>query len=131
MDGKLLLAIPVLIVKMPLLAIKYIATHRILLITAIVGIGILVAVNVFKGDDKQTQVQIPEYQRILPEISKAPRIVQTTTRYYPYATSIDSKDTMTLTDYYYYTDKKWEHSTKPLLIEKTRIYKIYTRSTGG
>jgi hypothetical protein len=128
MDGKLILAIPVLIVKLPLLALKYIATHRVLLIAAIIGIAILVANGtVFKDKGQTNQVAIPEYQKILPSVPNAPRIVQTTSRYYPYATSTDTKEAMILTDYYVYNSKQWEHSTIPLPIEKGRIVRIYNR----
>lgn len=128
MDGKLALAILAVPFVAVIKALKYIASNRVLLIVLIVAIGFFVIRGQFSNKTGENEaVTIPEYQKILPSKVSAPRIVQTTSRYFPYSTFQDSADYLTLTDYYVYDKDTWKHSTVPLPIEKSRIVKQYIR----
>jgi len=127
MDGKLALAILAVPFVAVIKALKYIASNRVLLIVLIVAIGFFVIRGQFSNKTGSDEITIPEYQKILPSRVSAPKIVQTTSRYFPYSTFQDSADYLTLTDYYVYDKDTWKHSTVPLPIEKSRIVKQYIR----
>lgn len=119
-------------VKLPFVVVgkilKAIFSNKILLIATIALVAFLVfRGQIFKDDVDQQGNPKPEYLRNLPQLSIAPRIVQTYSRIYPYATSRDDGDFLLLTDYFIYDGNAWMHDTKPLPLLKTQIVKIYTR----
>lgn len=126
MDGKTLAAIILFIPALVFKSLKYFVTHRILLIVLVVVVGFFVIKGNFFKNDEYPQ-EVPEYQRIMPSEQNAPRIVQTTSRYYPYSTFKEDSNFLILTDYYIYDREGWRHETKPLRIERERIVQIFTR----
>lgn len=129
MDGKLILALIYAPFKALGNVLKIVLSNKILLIAFIVIVGFVVVKTQFMGkdDDTDTTKTLPAYQLTLPPVSIAPRIVQTTTRYFPYSTFQDTSAYLTLTDYYVYTDNTWQHSTTPMPIPKARIVQIFNR----
>lgn len=128
MDGKLIAALIYAPFKAVGNVLKVVLSNKILLVALIVLIGFIVVKTQFLNNDDAASVSnIPEYQKSLPSVAIAPRIVQTTSRYYPYSTFSDTTNFLILTDYYTYFDGKWQHSITPLPIEKSRVVKIYAR----
>jgi hypothetical protein len=127
MDGKLVLGIFLLPFKISFVGLKYVFTHRATIIIAIIALVIFFGFKHFHQDTGETEREIPAYQKIIPQEAYAPRVVQTLSRYYPFATFQENEISLTLTDYYVYDRKQWRHETRPLVIDKTRIVKIYTR----
>lgn len=119
-------AILVLIVKLPFLAVGYILKNKALLVVIIVGIGIFALVGFFNGKADSGSMEVTAMQKKMPDIPQAPRVVQTESRFYPYATIDKSGEYPVLTDYYFYNSGKWEHSDKPLpLIGRVSYYNRY------
>lgn len=103
--------------------------NKFIVILLILSVGYLViSSNLNKNKSESPNVEIPAYQKIAPDISNAPRVVQTSSRIY-YVSSI-ADDGVNLTLYKYYTyDKKWNYYDKPLVLSRN-IYgtiKIYQR----
>lgn len=98
----------------------------VILCAALIGVS-----SYFSGKSETVTVngqtyQIPEYQKTIPPKDKAPRIVQTITRYYPTATFQESNGVTTLNDYYYYDNGNWIFSNRPISFETAKI-KVYNR----
>jgi hypothetical protein len=128
MDGELAKAI----VKAPFVLVyktlRAIVSNRILLIV-IVGLAIFLIAKSQFGDKSPTLngIEAAPYQALMPPVASAPRIVQTTSRYYPYSTFTDDGKHLILTDYYTYDGDSWQHFTTSLPIDKSRIIKVYNR----
>jgi len=100
-----------------------------LIILFIIAVGFILISNQFGGNDKAQSsngIAIPVYQQNAPPKAKAPRVVQTTSRIYYVATSKDDGKFLTLYDYYFY-DKNWQFTNKPLPLDKKDIINIYNR----
>jgi hypothetical protein len=94
---------------------------RIVLVAIIALVVFLVIRGQFSKNNTPQQFKIPAYQLTLPTKQLAPRIIQTSTRYYAYATFTEDNQYFTLTDYYVYNTKDWQHFTSPLPINKKDI----------
>lgn len=125
-----LIAIIVLILKLPLLILRFLFQHTILLIgVIIVVIALIAASSLNKSDDTSQMVQIPEYQKIAPDISKAPVVIITPSRVYYVFDWTDDGQIITLESFYFYDRGEWEVSELPLPLDRNTVgeIKIYQR----
>lgn len=127
-------SLPVAILKTPFTVVRKILSFlfspqgRIILIVMIIAVIFFVVRGQFTQNDSSAPgTQIPAYQQTLPSKALAPKILQTTTRYYAYATFTQDNQYFTLTDYYDYNSNKWVHHTSPLPIDKKDIVSNITR----
>jgi len=109
---------------------KKLFINKFVILLLIVAVGYLVISNNIGGDKAQSsQVNIPEYQQKAPDISQAPRVVQTTSRIYYVATFKDTGTVVILYDYFTYSKNKWVFTNKHLVMDR-KYYgeiKIYNR----
>ena len=125
----IVLAILILIVKAPFLAIGYLAKHKAFLIIAVVGIGVAFLFGQFNRVNESSTMAFEPYQIIAPTFQQAPRVVQTESRIYYVATMHDDGRVLTLTNYYTYNEDSWQHQRKTLGLDR-QLYgdiKIYNR----
>lgn len=125
-----ILAIGVLILKSPFLILRFLFQHKMLLVIAIIGVIAFIAISsINKSDDTAQKVQIPEYQQIAPDISKAPVVVATPSRVYYVFDWVDDGQTITLKSFYFYDRKEWEASELLLPLDRDTVgeIKIYQR----
>lgn len=124
-----LLAIIVLILKSPFLILQYLFQHKLVFIgVVIVGVAFIAVSSLSKSDDSP-QVQIPEYQKIAPDISKAPVVINTPSRVYYVSGWVDNGQIVTLESFYFYDREEWEASELPLPLDRNTVgeIKIYQR----
>jgi hypothetical protein len=110
------------------IAKKKIALSKFPVLLLIACIATLVISGQISKNNTNTAV-VQHYQEVAPPIQYAPRVVQTSSRIYYVAVMQDDGQILTLQDYYFY-DNKWEHSDKPLPLDR-KIYGkilIYNRS---
>lgn len=110
---------------------KKLLLSKFVVIIAVLAIGMLLLSSQFSSNDSQDDIQA--YQKIAPSVQNAPFMVQTSSRAYYVSTYLDTDDALTLTNYYFYDEKKWEKSSIPLPLDKS-IYgelKVHKRIIGG
>ena len=124
------LAILILAVKLPIMAIMYLFRHRILLVALVAGVVfIFVARSCGGSGDETGTINVPEYQKSAPSVEKAPYVVATRSRMYYVEEYTDEADVVTLVKYYIYNDKKWGFSKTPLPLDRKTYgeIRIYER----
>ena len=104
------------------------ALSKFTIILLVICIGTLVISNKLEKNKPVSQ-QIPSYQQIAPDISKAPYAIATTSRVY-YAQNVgDNGKTVTLINFYTYDKKGWQltQASLPLNRDLYGDIKIYKR----
>lgn len=121
----ILLAILVLILKSPLLLLKYLAKNKALLVVVIIGVALFVFSQRASQESPTTRT-IPGYQAIAPPSQIAPRVISTASRVYYVAQWQETDQTFTALKWWDYNSKSWQEHTSPLPLSKSNI-KIYDR----
>jgi len=124
-------AILILAVKLPIIAVMYLFRHRILLVALVAGVVfIFVARSCGGSGDETSTINVPEYQKNAPSVEKAPYVVSTRSRMYYVEEYNEEGDMVTLVKYYIYNDKKWDFSKTPLPLDRKTYgeIRIYRRS---
>lgn len=125
-----ILAVIVLILKSPFLVLRYLFQHKALLIVVIiVAIAFIAISSLNKSDTSQQAIQIPEYQKKAPDISKAPIVITTPSRIYYVSSYSDDGQIIILESFYFFDRKKWETPELPLPLDRetTGEINIYQR----
>jgi len=112
---------------MPIMALKYLVTNRVLLIVFVIAIVGFFAFRYFNSNDKENLVIIPHYQEIAPSVIEAPFVVQTKSRVFYVASAVQDANYYILNTWWDYDKKKWQKHETTLPLNKTEI-KIYKRS---
>ncbi len=112
---------------------RKLALNKFSFVIIIVSIGIIILSNQFNKASVSSDV--PYYQTIAPDVQHAPYILQTPSRAYYVATYTDNKDSLTLTNFYYYDKAKWQRANEPLYFDKAisefSKLEIQKRKIGG
>lgn len=95
---------------------KPVPSARIIAILAILGVGMFGASTFIES--KSEPAEIPYYQQVAPEQSKAPYMLITSTRTYYVADYYQNDQFLTLQKFYYFDKKKWQQSEMPLILDK-------------
>lgn len=98
---------------------------KLLLIVAAASIGVLVFNNQVSSNIPKSETA--QYQEVSPSFSEAPYLVNTSSRAYYVSTYQEIPDGLLLTNYFYYNQKKWEASDKPLPLTE-KLYGTITLS---
>ena len=105
------------------------------IIIAVIATGLLLLSNTFGNNNAASLSSAPYYQTLAPPVQKAPFYLQTPSRAYYVATSEETDQYLTLTNYYYFDRKEWELSNIPLHFDKSLSenskLKISKRKIGG
>lgn len=131
---KTILAVVILIFKLPFMLLAAILKNKALILIAIIAVAVVFAIGYFNKQDKSTQpAAVYNYQKKAPPVQDYPRIVQTSSRAYYIATMTNINGVLTLTNYQYYDSRKWQTSTKPLPLDRKvfGLVQIYDRPKGG
>ena len=121
-----MLALAVLPFRLVFIAASKIASSRLLLLAAVVGVGALVLRGVMSGGG-ELPYPVAYYQEHPPAFSEAPLMGQTATRAYYIGSTLEDGAILWLTDFYSFDTGEWEHQTTPLPLPADSI-KIYKRA---
>jgi hypothetical protein len=123
------LAILILLVKLPFRIAVYLFHHKALLVlTGVLILGIF-AWRTCSNVGNQATTTLPSYQQIAPTVDKAPYVIATSSRMYYVTDYTEDKGLITLKKYYLYDKKAWKFMTTPLVLDK-KVYgdiRIYER----
>lgn len=89
-----------------------------MLILAVILVFIVLGYNTCNRVFDKDKAEVPDYIQVAPVAQTAPYVLQTDSRVYYIVKYTDDGKVITLTDYYTYDKKKWEHQTKTLLIDR-------------
>jgi len=136
-DKLVVLAVVVLVLLGVYVIFGSIRQHRLLINKFVVVLSIMaIAVILIQGSLSSKNPQQAEYyQQIAPTVQQAPFVLPTPSRSYYIATFNDLPESLTLTNYYFYNKKEWEHSDIPLFFDRSiteyKNIKVIKRNIGG
>ena len=129
------MAIAFAIVALPFRLVFWLFRHPkvLVLIGIIVGIifGLKACNAALPNNTKTPTVEIAKYQQIAPKPTVAPYVVATSSRIYYVTKYTDTKQILTLLEYFTYDKTQWVKSKQPLRIDRN-VYgevRIYANKT--
>ena len=128
------------IVKIPFKIFGFLFKHPRLLVIVVAAVFILFGIStcshVFSGSKSKTAITATKedagpFDATAPPEAKAPYCLYTNTRYYYVTRYSTAKDSITLTEFWSYENKKWVKQAKPLTFNKSSFpnSKLVQRST--